>query len=81
MAKPQSKPPSAEPRQIERFVRIVELPMKPGDTLRGYQTEIIQVEGDKVIARKLVDKPNLFEYAYSHAGDLIDPRNESHPDA
>jgi hypothetical protein len=79
LGKPQKT--QLELNKLERFIRIVELPLHPGDTLRGYQPEIIWVEGDRVVRRKLVDKPNLFEYAYTNAGELIDPRNESFPDA
>lgn len=62
------------------FVRIVEHPVPPADTLKGYQPEVIWVDEDRVVKRQLAGKPNLFEYAFSMAGDLIDPRNESLPD-
>lgn len=63
---------------VERFIRIVELPRKPGDAFAGYQPEIIWVQDGQVIRRAMVDKPNLFEYAFTQAGELIDPRNESY---
>jgi hypothetical protein len=66
---------------LQRFIRIVELPRKPGDTLIGYQAEVIWIDdADRVVKRKLIDKPNLFEYAYTQAGEYIDPRNESLPE-
>lgn len=68
-------------KKLERFIRIVELPRAPGDAYTGYQPELIWVDGDKVVRRKMIDKPNLFEYAYTNAGEMIDPRNESYPDA
>lgn len=61
--------------QIERYVRILELPRQPGDAFTGYQPEIILVQNDRVISREQVSKPNLFEYAFTQAGELIDPRN------
>lgn len=64
-------------KKPQRYIRIVELLPKPGEAHRGYQPEIIFVQDDKIVHRKLVDKPNLFEFAYAIAGDLIDPRNES----
>lgn len=73
---------SVESVKLQRFLRIVELPRKPGDTYVGYQPEIIWVDPqtDRVVKRKLVDKPNLFEYAFTQAGEFIDPRNESVPE-
>lgn len=64
----------------ERFIRIVELERKAGDTFAGYQPELIWVKDDEVVQRKLIDKPNLFEYAFTQAGEYIDPRNESIPE-
>lgn len=61
----------------ETFIRMKELPMKPGDVYQGYQVEQIIVLGDQIIERKLVGKPNVFEMAFSSAGELIDPRNEN----
>jgi hypothetical protein len=72
MGKAKAKEVSA-PR--ERFFRIVELPLGPGDTLRGYQAEMVSVEGDRIVERVLLDKPNMFEYAQTHLVDLMDPRN------
>lgn len=78
MAKPlESKRPPEPPKKLERFIRIIELPRKPTDAFVGYQPEVVWVEGDRIIKRKLVDKPNLFEFAFTQAGELIDPRNES----
>lgn len=72
------EPAKQEPKKkLQRFIRIVQLPLAAGDTFTGYQPELIWVDGDKVVRRKLVDKPNLFEFAYSSAGELVDPRNES----
>lgn len=66
--------------EIQRFIRIIELEKKHGDTFPGFQPEIIQVVNDKVVKRTMVSKPNLFEFAFTQAGELIDPRNESYPD-
>lgn len=59
----------------EKFYRIKEHDLLPGDVYKGYQPEVIEIEGDKVVSRSLIDKPNLFEYAQTHLIDLIDPRN------
>jgi len=73
----QLKPKAAsKPTKLERFIRIVEMPLKPGDMYQSYQPEIVIIDGDRVVQRRLVDKPNLFEYAFTQAGELIDPRNE-----
>lgn len=61
----------------ERYIRILELPRAPGDQYQGYQPEIVYVENDRIVRRELVSKPNLFEYAFTQAGELIDPRNEA----
>lgn len=63
------------PLAVEKFYRIKELPLPAGDTFRGYQVEEITVCEDIVVDRKMVDRPNLFEYAQTHAVDLMDPRN------
>ena len=55
--------------------------MKQGDAFQGYQPELVWLDGDRVVRRKLVDKPNLFEFAFTQAGEYIDPRNESVADA
>ena len=75
----QAKKPIPIDRKLERFVRIVAIP-NPSDTLVGYQVELAFVDGDKVVRRRLVDKPNLFEYAFATGADFIDPRNASFPD-
>lgn len=77
--KPSNVVPLKAEKKPEMFIRIVEHEMKPGDAYRGYQAEVVEVLGDKVISRRLVDKPNLFEYAQSHAIDLVDPRNYVNP--
>lgn len=76
-AKKKEAPPPRPLRECQRFIRIVELERKQGDVFSGFQPEIIWVDGDRVVKRKVVDKPNLFEYAFTQAGELIDPRNES----
>jgi hypothetical protein len=68
--------PSTKPK-LTRFIRIIEHPLKPGDAFQGYQPECIWLdENDKVVRRKVIDKPNLFEYAYLKAGEIVDPRVE-----
>jgi hypothetical protein len=64
-------------RSVERYIRIIEHPLKSGEAFQGFQPEVIWVENDKIVRRKLVDKPNLFEFAFTQAGELIDPRNGS----
>jgi hypothetical protein len=81
MARPNPKPTPAPVAQkapkLTRFVRIVELLPKTGEAFRGYQPELLWLdEQGSVVKREMVDKPNLFEYAFAQAGDLIDPRNE-----
>lgn len=73
------KAPATEAPKVnhERFFRIVEHPLKPGDTFRGYQPELIEVADGMVIERKLINKPDMFEYAQSHMIDLMDPRNHA----
>ena len=71
----EKKKVAASTAPIERYVRILELPLQPGDAFVGYQPEIILVQSDRVISREQVSKPNLFEYAFTQAGELIDPRN------
>lgn len=66
-----------EPRKLERYIRIIEHPLKQGESFPGFQPEVIWADGDRIVKRKLVDKPNLFEYAFTQAGEMIDPRNES----
>lgn len=66
---------SAAKGEVEHFYRIMELPLKPGDTFRGYQTERVDVLDGRVICRATLDKPNLFEHAQSLMVDLMDPRN------
>ena len=66
--------------KVEKFFRIVEHPLKPGEVFRGYQGEEISIDGDRVIGRKLIDKSNLFEYAQTHIVDLMDPRNNVKPE-
>lgn len=70
-----------KPEEIQRFIRIIEHDRKPGDQFRGYQCETIQVLGNKVMERKLVGKVDVFEMAYSTAGDLVDPREKMPEDA
>lgn len=77
MAKKAQEPAVTEPRKLERFIRIIEHPLKKGESFPGFQPEVIWVENDHIVKRKLVDKPNLFEYAFTQAGEMIDPRNES----
>jgi len=82
LGRPRGRPRKQEVveiRKLERFIRIVEIPMQKNDAFKGYQPEIIWVDKDQVVRRKLVDKPNLFEFAFSNAADAIDPRNESLP--
>ena len=59
----------------EKFIRIIPLGRGNGH-YDMFQAECIEVVGDKVIGRELIGKPNLYEYAYSGASDLLDPRNE-----
>lgn len=66
--------PKDGPKPI-RYVRLVELPLAPGDAYQGYQPEIIHVLGDTIVERTMISKPNLFEFAWSQAGEYIDPRN------
>lgn len=68
--------PADDDSAVQRFVRIIELPPEGGDHFPGFQPEIVFIKDDKVIKRVLVDKPNLFEYAYTKAGEFIDPRVE-----
>lgn len=63
----------------ESFFRIVEHDLKPGETYRGYQCERIEIIDDKVTARELINKPDMFEYAQSAMLDLMDPRNHVEP--
>lgn len=68
---------STEP--IESFVRIKKHPLKPGDHFEAFQPEIVYVQGDKVVDRKLVSKPDMFEMAFAIAADMVDPRNDEKP--
>lgn len=60
---------------------MMEHPLKPGDHYVGYQAELVLVDGDMVVKKVIIDKPNTFENAWAKALDYIDPRNESLPDA
>ncbi len=58
----------------EKFFRLVEHDLQNGDTLRGYQAEMVEIVGDRVMNRSLLEKPDVFEYAQTRLIDLIDPR-------
>ncbi len=58
----------------EKFFRLVEHDLENGDTLRGYQPELVEILGDRVTHRTLLEKPDVFEYAQTRLIDLIDPR-------
>lgn len=60
---------------VEKFFRITEHELKAGDYFRGYQAEEITIQDDRVVGRKFLNKPDLFEYAQTHVVDLMDPRN------
>lgn len=60
----------------EYFFRIIELPLKSGDSYRGFQCEKITLVSGTEIKRELIDKPNMFEYAQSRMMDLMDPREQ-----
>jgi hypothetical protein len=77
VAKKTQEAVAAAPRKLERYIRIIEHPMKTGESFQGFQPEVIWVENDRIVRRKLVGKPNLFEYAFTQSGEMIDPRNES----
>ncbi len=66
--------PADDDSATQRFIRIVQIPSTDGDHFPGYQPEIVFIKDDKVVRRILIDKPNLFEYAYTKAGEFIDPR-------
>lgn len=75
-SKPAPRPlPAVDAAPVEQFLRILELERKPGDTYVGYQIQRVVVQGDKVLKREMVGKPDMFEYAFTQAGELIDPRN------
>lgn len=76
LAKPKEKSEKTA-GELQRFIRVVELPLKAGEQFRGYQPEVVWLQDDQVVRRELLGKPNLFEYAYTQAGEFIDPRNES----
>ena len=67
-------PISVKPLSLQRFVRIIQIPPKAEFQFPGYQAEMILVDGEQVVERKLIDKPNLFEYAFYQAAELVDPR-------
>lgn len=77
MAKAKTK---EEPQEREQFFRIVEHLQKDNEHYRGYQGEVIEIEGDRVISRRLIDRPNMFEFAQTHVVDLMDPRNHVKPE-
>lgn len=57
------------------FYRILELPLKQGDTHRGYALQRATVVGNMVTTVEELGKPNLFEYIATQASDMMDPRN------
>ena len=61
--------------KTERFIRIVSLGRGEGH-YEAFQPELIEVSGDRVISRKMLSKPNVYEHAFAHGADLLDPRNE-----
>jgi len=65
-----------KPQIVERFIRIIQVHPKTGDTFASFQPEIITIIDDQVVERKTVGTPNFFEYAQTKAADLIDPRNQ-----
>lgn len=62
------------------FYRILELPLKPGDTHRGYALQRATVVGNAVVTVEEIGKPNLFEYIATQASDFMDPRNVVKPE-
>jgi len=72
--KPITKPAGTEISD-EHFIRIVKTKKNASDHFDAFQPEIITVRGNQIIKRQMIDKPNLFEYAYCIAAELIDPRN------
>ncbi len=67
---------SASAYPIEKFVRLRRTPASEGGHFDAYQVEIVEIQGAAVVSRELYDKPNLFEFAWAQAADLVDPRNE-----
>lgn len=64
---------------IESFVRIKKHKLKNGDHWESFQPEVVYVQGDKVVDRKMVSKPDMFEMAFAIAADMVDPRNDEKP--
>ena len=61
--------------RVERFIRLIPLGRRDGH-YDGFQPELIEVINDRVTSRRLISKPNLYEYAFAIAADVLDPRNE-----
>lgn len=82
MAKKKAETPveSAPKRPLERFVRIVQHPLRADQTFYEFQTELLEIYEGGVIKRRMVGKPDLFEYAMAYASDWLDPRNDSTPE-
>lgn len=62
-----------KPKAEERYIRIKNV-TRDEDQFPAYQTEVIEVVDDTIVSRRLIGVPDLFEYAYSQAGLLVDPR-------
>lgn len=62
------------PKVTEKYIRIRKV-TRPGDNYDAYQPEVLEVQQGVIVNQYLIDKPNLFEFAFSTAADFIDPRN------
>lgn len=66
---------ASQPEIKTKYIRLIPLGRGTGH-FDAFQPEVIEVVGDEVVSRKILDKPNLYEFAYAIAADHLDPRNE-----
>lgn len=76
MAKPAPKrlDEPASLTNCDKFVRIKNVTRKT-DNFEAFQPEVLWLDGDTIVKRELISKPDMFEMAFAIAGDLVDPRN------
>lgn len=69
------RPDSNHTEPTEKFIRLVEV-TKDNDMLPAWQPEILEIQGNKVVSRKLVGTRDVWVMAFALAQELIDPRNK-----
>lgn len=67
-----SPPASAKPDRFCRMRRVEVV----NSHWPAYQAEVVYIQGDKIVRRELLGKPDMFEYVYAQIADQLDPRNE-----